>query len=302
MGSIRVIGTRVLVAAMMAACVGAGPPPGETGHEAALAKLGLKRAGDILVLEAEAEVRTKVGEARRLAGRLDHALLQQRSTMGAQEYQAALKDLNGQINQLRSELNATNQQMRQLPRSQYGRFRSGFANNLVAEQYAGLMAYRDQLQAEINQRTGVLGQLKGHPLDPKARQAIDAEVRDRREALHQAVLDLRRLVDATVEKYGELAKDPAVKDAVEAAGRAAGPKLRLGPSREFLANIERLERLEKGDSPDDAHATARPARKARGSSKGKRSSRAGANPGGSSRPTESGGRTGAPGTRPPGSE
>src|SRR3954447_17922083 len=161
----RVEWTPVVLAAMVVACAALGLGAGEDRPEDALAKLGLKRAGDVLVLAAESEVRSQVVEARRLSSQLSRALMQQRGMVSKEEYQATLKELNSQINQARSELNATNQQMRQIPRSPYTRHPNYFANNLAAEQYAELMAHRNQLQEEIKQRTSILGQLRSQPLD-----------------------------------------------------------------------------------------------------------------------------------------
>src|SRR5262249_33307144 len=150
------------------------------------------------------------------SSQLSRALAQQRGMVSEKDRQEMLKELNGQISQLRSELNVINQQMRQVPRAGAGRRPNYFFNSLAADQYAELLGDRDQLQWEMNQRTAVLSQLKSQSFDPKARQEIDAEVRDRRAALHQALIDLRRLVDTTREKYAELAKAPELQKAREA--------------------------------------------------------------------------------------
>jgi hypothetical protein len=265
---------------MMAACTGAILRAGDPGTEEALAKFGLKRAGMVLVLETEAEVHSKARETRRLAGELSYALMKQRGMLSEKEYQQTLKELHSEINQFRAELNTTNQQMAQIPR-----FRGRMVNSIAAEQFGELMVYRNQLLAEINQRTSFLNQLKSQSFDPKARLAIDTEVRNRHEALHQSVVDLRRLVDAVNEKYAGLAKDPVVKKAVETLGRSTGPQYKLGPSREFLSNVKLLEKLEKEGSPDEAgDSAAQPARKARRLTKGKRSSKTAAGPAGSDSP------------------
>src|SRR5205807_2084755 len=86
-------------------------------------------------------------ETRRLSSQLSRALMQQRGMVSEKDYQATLKDFTSRINQLRSEVNATNQQMRQIPR-----YRGRFVNNLVAEQYAELMVYRNQLQAKLEKQ------------------------------------------------------------------------------------------------------------------------------------------------------
>jgi small-conductance mechanosensitive channel len=260
----RIGRTRIVVLGAVLACAGSEIAAEEGRPEEVLAKLGLKKAGDLWILGAEAEVRSKLDEAKRLSSQLSRALVQQRGMLSEQDRKAMLKELNTRVSQLRSELKETNQQMRQVPRAGAGRRPNYFFNSLAADQYAELMAQRDELQAELDQRTAVLGQLKGQSFDPKARAAIDDQVRDRREALHQAVADLRRLVDATRERYAELAKAPELQQAREALERTSKARLKLGPSREFLANGKLLDRLEKWDSPDGAgEEKSTPARKPR---------------------------------------
>jgi hypothetical protein len=278
----RVEWITVLVAGMVPLVMAIGASrlrAGGVRPEDAVAKLGLKRVRDVLVLDAESQVHDKMDEARRFSGQLSRALMQQRAMGSPQQYQAMLKELDRELTQLRAEVNATNQQMRQLPRGSYGRYSRYFANNLVAEQYAGLQMYQNQLQGAIQLRTYTLNQLKSQPPDPKTRQTIDTEVRDRREALHQAVVDLRRLVDTTREKYEKLAKDPQVKAAREDLERTASVQLKLGPSRQFENDVKLLEKLEKQDSGEEAvDATASPVRKNRRLRGGKRSSKATASP------------------------
>ena len=101
---------------------------------------------------------------------------------------------------------------------------------------------------EINQDSYFLNQLKSQPADPKAKEKIDSEVRDRRDAYHQALLDLRKLVDSATEKYDELAKNDEVKKTLIALGKGQREKPKLGPSHEFLTNVKLLEKLEKAES------------------------------------------------------
>ncbi len=266
----RVERTLGLLAVLMAAGVGASLHAGETPSEEVLAKLGLKQAGTILVLEAESEVHDKTSELRRLSRELSNAVMLQRSTMSEKQYQDTLKELNAETNQFRSELNATNQMINRLPR-----YRGRFMNNMVAEQGYELNMYKTQLQWEITQRTNFLNRLKSQPFDPKARLQRDYEVRDKRETMHQAVLDLRQAVDATKEKYQEISKDPACKKVLASLERKSGSKLKLGPSRQFQLNVKLLERAEVQDSSGESgESTVKGARKTHRTIKGKRSTKA----------------------------
>jgi hypothetical protein len=194
-------------------------------------------------------------------------VMMQRGTMSEKEYQNTIKELNAETNQFKSQLNTTNQMIKRIPK-----YRGRFMNNIVAQQYYELTMYKTQLQWEINQRTAFLNQLKRQPFDPKARLKRDYEVRDKREALHQAVLDLRQAVDATKEKYEEVTKDPAFKKARTALERKSGTRLKPGPSRQFQLDVKLLERAEAQESSGDSMAKG--VRKTHGTTKRKRSTKA----------------------------
>jgi hypothetical protein len=253
---------------------------GDNPSEQVLANHGLKQAGSLFVLKEESEVRDKLDEARRLGRQLSYALMQQRGSLSPKEYHDTVKQLNDQINQLRIQLNGVNQQIRGLQPQGYGRFRRGYVNNFVAEQVAELRMAQSQLQGELNQSTSFLSQLKSQPSDERARQKIEDDVRDRRESYHAALVELRGLVDATNEKYAGLVKNDEVKKALDALGRTAKTKPKLGPSRGFLTNVKTLEKLEKERSPGETgDSSAKPAQKGRRLTKGKRSTKAAAAPG-----------------------
>ncbi len=261
-----------LPALLMTACAGAFAIAGERTSDEAIAKLGLKPVRTVLVLETEeAEVHDKIVAARQLARDWSNAVMQQRSTLGEKEYQAAIKDLTAESNQFRSELDNTNRMMAQLPR-----YRNRLATTLAYQQYDDLNLYKTQLQWELNQRTTFLNELKSQKLDPKAKDKIDATVRVRSEALHQAAMDLRKLVETAEEKYKSLAKDGEVKKYQDSSEHKTGIKLHLGPSRQFHLDVKVLEKLEKEASGESASPTPRPGRKTHRPAVGKRSSKASA--------------------------
>jgi hypothetical protein len=237
---------------------------GETRSEDSLTKFSLRQAGTVLVLEGESEVHAKTEELRRLSRELSNAVMLQRSTLSEKEYQATLKDLNSEITQYRSQLNTTNQAINRLPK-----FRGRFMNNMVAEQNYELNLYKNQLQWEINWRNDFLKRIRGQPFDPKARLQRDSEVRDKREALHQAGQELRESVDAIKEKYTQIGKDPEFKKALGPIEKKAGTRLKLGPSRQFQLDVKLLERFEARESSDDP--AAKGAGKSQRTSKGRRS-------------------------------
>lgn len=233
---------------------------GEPPSDKMLEKRGLKRAGPLFVLEAEATVHDKAQEVRDLSRQWKHAVAQQRSTLSEKEYQDTIKELNNELNQLKAQSNAATQTMNRLPKM---RTRRGtyYANNEVTEEAQELNYYKNLLQMQISQETAYLNRLRSQPFDPKARIKADAEVRTREEALHQAVIELRTLVDEVRAKYAEVEKDSQVKKWLETPEGPARVKPKLGPSRAFLQEVKMLEQLERDSSPDEpgtaAHKTSR---------------------------------------------
>ena len=219
----------------------------------ALKKHGLKIAGTLAVVDEEAKIKSNLAEARCLSKQLNYSLIQQKGTLSPGEMQQTVKNITNEMNQLRSTINQAGQQMNAVPK-----WRGRFVSNDASMMYAQLNAYRNQLQMELNQDTYFLNELKSQTGDPKARERIDSEVRDRRDAYHQALIDLRTLVDSAAAKYDDLAKNEEVKKALTALGKGQREKPKLGPSHEFRANVKLLERLEKAESAGSDTETAQP--------------------------------------------
>jgi hypothetical protein len=239
---------------------------GDGSDKDLLKKNGMKVQGSLWVVEAESDFKNKLTDARRQAKQLSHAVMQQQGTLSPKDYQDTVKGVTNQINQMRTQINAFNQQMNRLPRR-----RGMLMNNYVQEEYNELLMYRNQLEMEVNQESAWLNQLKNQQADPKSKEKIDAEVNDRREAYHQALLDLRTLVDSIHDKYAELAKDDTVKAALTKAGKGVKDKPKLGPTHDFLNNVKLFEKLEKAESGEDAKSSkAKPARRSRTGSKSRR--------------------------------
>jgi hypothetical protein len=242
---------------------------------AILKKHGLKIAGSLAIVDEEGEIKSKLADARRLSKQLSYSLMQQQATMNPKELQQNIKTMNDQISQLRSEMNAANQQLNSIPR-----YRGRFLTNDAYQLYEQLNSYRAQLQMEINQDSLFLNQLKSQPADPKAKDKIDSEVRDRRDAYHQAVLDLRKLVDSAHEKYEKLFKDDEVKKALDMVGHGLREKPKLGPSHDFLNNVKLFEKLETAESGGETEAPrAKTSKRIRHSTKTPTSSKAAAKTG-----------------------
>lgn len=234
-----------------------------------LKKNGLHIAGTLAVVDEEAQIKTNLAEARRLSKQLNYSLMQQKGTLSPGEMQQTIKNINNEINQLRSEMNAAGQQMNAVPK-----WRGRFVSNDAGMIYAQLNAYRSQLQMEISQDSAFLNQLKSQTADPRARDKIDSEVRDRRDAYHQSLIELRKLVDSATDKYDTLAKSDEVKKALTLVGKGQRVKPKLGPSHDFHNNVKLLERLEKAESGGETEATeAKPTRRSRSGTRTKNASK-----------------------------
>ena len=240
------------------------------GPESAVLKTQkLKTAGSLEVLESESEFKTKLTDARKLLRQLSYSLLQQKMTLSPQEYQKALQGFRDEVNQMRDLINQYTQQMNAFPR-----FRGRLTSTYAQEQYNELNLYRNQLQAQVYQESAQLNQLQSQKADPKAKENIDAQVRDRREAYHQALADLRTLADSITEKYAELAKDEEVKKAIELLGKGKRDKPKLGPSHDFLNSVKLLEKLEKAESAPEGDPSQSKSSRRKHSSKNRSSSKA----------------------------
>ncbi len=230
-----------------------------------LKKNKLKALGSLQVLEDETEFKNKLTEARRLQRQLSYSVLLQQNTMSPEQYKKNLQAMRDELTQMRSQISQISQQMSSIPR-----FRGRFASNYAQEQYNECLVYRNQLQMQVNQESAWLNQLQSQKTDPKAKEKVDAEVHDRRDAYHQAILDLRTLADSITQKYAELTKDSDVKDAIHALGKGKREKPKLGPSHDFLNNVKLLEKLERAESAAAGDPfQEKPARRSRSKSRAK---------------------------------
>jgi aspartyl protease family protein len=178
---------------------------------------GLKRVGSSFILAAEANVQKKVNEARYLSKQLSDALMRQEA------YEQEVRDQKVMIQQLTEQRIFLNGQL---------------AQNLPVLQH-------NQIVAEFNIVTDRLNLLRGQATDASVKQRIDEDVPQQRAAYIQAVLDLRQLVDQTIARYDELAKDNDVQDALKTLGAKSKSPIKFGPSRDFQDKVKLLAKVEK---------------------------------------------------------
>ncbi len=190
----------------------------DASAEALLKNKGLRRQGTIYVSPGEAEFSRKLSMARAIYKGFTGAVMQQESLA------RHLESNKQMIQQLTEQRVFLNQQLSQVTTPQ--------ENN--------------RLVGMINELTDRINLMNNAGDDTGAAQEVRAQASNRREAYIQALLDLRALADSTAKTYEELGDDAEVKDALAALSKPSRPKVTLGPSRAYLANLKLLEKAEGG--------------------------------------------------------
>lgn len=216
-----------------------GPP---ASPEDALKQHELKRAGGLYVLLDEAEVLKSYKEFAALQRSFGQGLdYFDRFEAVEQQRQANIEELSQNYQLLQQQIQATGQQIAFIEQS---------GGNVL--QRNQVVAQRNLMVSESNQVAERLNSLRRMDADTERKQQIQAELTQRREHFLEAMLSLRGLVDAAVGKYQKLAKDDAIIRALDDASAASKSKIKykLGPSRDFLAAVQRLEKAEAMVSSD----------------------------------------------------
>jgi predicted nucleic acid-binding Zn-ribbon protein len=257
---------------LMALVFGMGLPQraAASSPEDVLKSHGLRQAGSLYVLDLETEIQTKTTELRQAARKLKVVQARRKAAGSPEQYQQAINELGQEVKAIQSEIRATSVQMNQIPRYTYGRWAFAYSN----QAYSQLLAYRNQMQMQLNQVNASLRELNSQPFDVKSKEKLDAAVRDEQQNCDQVLADLRKLVDSASEKYAALRDDSSVTKALHALAKTAKVKPKLGPSPHYQTTVKLLEKLERekasrdaGDSLDDSHRPHRGAARARRGSK-----------------------------------
>ena len=239
----RSIGLTVLLAAVAsAAAQGQDPAPAELTPQAVLKSHNLERSGTTWTLRDEKAVLKDLRDARDVYRQVAQGMMsQQELEFGAQNRQDALLQLRERSAVLDQSIAEFDVQLNALVAPPGG-------NNFVQQQRNLLSQQRNLLVAEHNQVVNQLNTLqeqqnKDQGQDQKLQ--LNAEVAQSREKYMQAVLDLRKSVDALTAKYDELAKNPEATKALEALSASTKSKQRLGPSAKIRDAIKLLEKAER---------------------------------------------------------
>jgi hypothetical protein len=220
---------------------GSGAPRSDGGiagnrPDEVLRRHGLKLDDSRCVLESEDDVMVKAREISRLDGELKLALREQQATVSPKARELAIIDLTDTIDRYRAAINEANRLMDAIHRLPWG----ARNNSMVFEELQIHLELRNHHEAYLDLAIPYLNRLRGQPFDPQAWQRVDASVRETTESYKRALDDFRQLVDATRQKYRELDKNDEVKKALDALGRKAKVKPKLGPSHQFEAAAKSL--------------------------------------------------------------
>jgi len=233
------IARMIVLPAVAAACAAAAMGADDSKPEDVLKSRGLKRSGSTYVVASEADAQKKLNEARLASRQLNYALREQEAALqGAQGRKALVQELTQERIALNEQMGAVDRALQAMG--------PPIANAAVAFERNQLANQHNQLVAAINILTDRLNLLREQGADPLLAQKMSAEVARRREAVLQAILDLRQIVDKTSTLYAEMVGDETIKSALAAlSSKSKSTTFKPGPSREFLANVKLLEKAEK---------------------------------------------------------
>jgi len=241
----RLTGLACLLLGCPAYSAGAQEVSASASAEDALKRHDLKRVGGAYILLDEAEV---------LKSYKEFAALQKSFALGldySDRYRAAEQQRRANIEELSQNYQFLQQQIQEAGR-QVALIEQSGGGGLLNAQRNQIVAQRNLIVAESNQMVERLNTLRRMDADTEQKQQIQAELTQRREHFLEAMLGLRGLVDEAVAKYQKLAKDDAILQALDDASAASKSKIKykLGPSRDFLNAVQRLEKAEASVSSD----------------------------------------------------
>jgi hypothetical protein len=203
--------------------------------EEVLASKGLKQSGSLFVLESEAAVGEQFNEALPAFARLHAVVAEIDGIVGTD---SALKEARMQRTALALANDDINLMLDQGPK------RSGIRQNNLNSLQKQWFDQVQQNKAQINYLNLQITILEQQSPPQNVRQQLTAEFEKLLKQCTEKLAVLDSVVKPVRERYGELATDQEVKDALEAIARKSKPRLNLkfGPSEHFHQNVSRLKR------------------------------------------------------------
>ncbi len=203
--------------------------------ESVLKDHSLKPSGWVYVVESEASFHWKVIDAR--SRYQDWSAARARLIEQEQEA-AAIQELTAESAQIQQNIA---QARRQMANGSYG---GRFAAQYRRIRNQEIAAEINQAQAMLDAMTQELSRLRKKAPKPLEKKGVEEEASQRRDALREAVIELRTQADKIAQTYHDLHKAKEVEQAIAAIGSRDGSKPKLGPSREYQADLKILHKLE----------------------------------------------------------
>jgi uncharacterized protein with PIN domain len=211
--------------------IAAGRVHAAEGPEEVLKKHGLKRAGSLYVLEQEAVVRSKLGEAQ---SALNNYAASVRNRWAIEFSAARAQKLENDIIELDYEIGALNLELERTP---------AHPNNVERDYYESVRIERDARRNDRNEAVADLRRIRNQATGERARPDLEAQIQRRHQTCIPIVQELLELVDSTDAKYAELANNRQVRDAFAEFGRTAKAGLKVGPSPQYGTMVKQTRTL-----------------------------------------------------------
>jgi hypothetical protein len=205
--------------------------------ESVLQARGLKRMGLTYVLDGEAEFLKKLA---RIQPQYDEVKNRFANLAAIVENQTVYDEMDARYKLLTEQLRDVQADIDAHP---------PLNNNLLRQNWYDLLESEKQLRYQRNALDRELD-LRWETLVPESkRERLLAEFQSKRRDFLQDSRDLLEQADKMNENYGQLAKDDAVKKALEAIRTETKSRVALGPSPEFKRKSALLKNAEKAYSP-----------------------------------------------------
>ena len=205
--------------------------------EEVLKSRGLTKSGSVYVLDLEADFFEKFSKVQPLYRQLSE-VYQKLYVIAQQQY--AYDDMDNQYNAVTEHLRNVQAEQDAFPST---------SNSVLKQQWAELLELERQLRLQRNALNSELNRRYKNLVSDRQKEKLSDEFQKRREAFLKEAQEPRATAEKIKEKYGELAKDEAVKKALAALRLSTKVRLNLGPTTEFRKKSTQLKNAEAELSP-----------------------------------------------------
>jgi hypothetical protein len=217
---------------------GTGVMAADTGPEAVLKARGLKKAGLIYVLDGESDF---LGELAKIQPLYDQMRKSYANLAAVMQNQTAYDEMDYQYTLVTERLRDVWAEQDAFPST---------SNNVLKQQWQELLELERQLRLQRNQLNRELDLRYKTLVSESKRERLMNDFQKLRQDFLKESRDLRDQADNIGENYDRLAKDDAVKKALDSIRTATKARVALGPSPEFKRRSALLRNAERAFSPE----------------------------------------------------